>query len=83
MGKAILPLPNDTQGDATVVASVWLDDESIDRPTALLLLLQKEPPYYSVATVHHHEGDWYIDDEDLFPNIVPAVEAYEQSGGDY
>ena len=73
-----LPIPGDQAHGAIVVASVWLD---VDDRAWLLLLLVPGPPYtyYRVVTV---EDDVIVGDEQ-HPNIVPAVHAYEQNGGDY
>ena len=86
------PMPNDEIEDRIVVASVvYIDDE-----LATVLLLNPESPFFSVA--HYAYGDnplagrlevLSLDDGDgglmpaTFLNIVPAVRAYEQWGGDY
>lgn len=79
----IINLPNDEFGGGMVIASVWLRDD-VEVPFALLLLLLPEPPYYALAEVEYRDGKWveYVDRQ-YFPNIVPAVEAYQQNGGDY
>jgi hypothetical protein len=85
------PMPNDRLGDSTVVASVTYRDEPTE--IATVLLLNKEPPFFTVA--HYYLEA--IEASGMYParaegeleglgdeyNIVPAVEWYQQSGGDY
>lgn len=75
-----IPLPNDEFDDGTVVASVWQDD---DAGTALILLLRQEVPFFSVCDIEWRDGSWLIVNEDQHMNIVPAVDAYKDAGGDY
>lgn len=80
-----LPLPGQAAPAdlGTVVASVWLDDEA-EKPFALLLILRPAPPYYLVQNIELADGSWKpYAAASLHPNIVPAVEDYQQQGGDY
>lgn len=79
----LLPLPGSSFDDEDiVVASVWMNDE-VEEPTALLLLLAEHAPYYSVCDILFSDGEWKIVNQETFPNIVPAVECYQDHGGDY
>jgi hypothetical protein len=75
------PMPNDSlyidkRGVVTVVASVYYTDEE-----ALVLLLHNEPPFFEVAQLLvANEGLLSLG---TFENIVPAVDEYKDSGGDY
>ena len=89
------PMPNDVLGERIVVASViYIDDERGE--IALVLLLERTTPFFTVA--HYaltdfdpmalgYNGTEYVASEidviGRFENIVPAVESYVQSGGDY
>lgn len=77
-------LPNQKVDDAVVVASVIYNDN--DLPVMwTVLLLYPEPPYFGVVMVEaHSDGQRYvIDRAERELNIVPAVETYQQWGGDY
>ena len=82
------PMPGDTLLGRTVIASVYFTDEIV-----LVLLLEPKPPFFTVAQYQMHEP---TDDVGVVPrpkgslthlaseyNIVPAVRAYEENGGDY
>ena len=86
------PMPNDQLAGRIVVASVdYYADERGE--VALVLLLEPEAPYFTVAhyalteitedasNVGMTAGE--LDILGRFSNIVPAVEEYTQSGGDY
>lgn len=92
------PFPGDPFPDGvTVIASCpYIDDERGE--LALVLLLETKPPYFTVAHyavtdfdpkandvqpdgIAYQEGE--IDVLGHFHNIVPAVQEYENSGGDY
>lgn len=77
-----LPMPGERFHRGIVVASVWQNDE-IERATAMVLLVRDAPPYYAVDEIEWASGDWGTVDVRLHPNIVPAVEDYQQNGGDY
>lgn len=82
-GRYDWPMPNDTLGGATVVASViYSDDDSDDedRLEVTVLLLENSPPFFAVGVwnVRTREFDYYRS----FVNIVDAVRDYEQCGGD-
>lgn len=74
------PKPNDKltiEGDDyTVVATCYYTDDIM-----LVLLLAAHPPYFAVAHIDLETGNtmWI----NVHRNIVPAVEEYIQSGGDY
>lgn len=76
-----LPLPGEEFLHGTVVASVWIRDD-VPEPFALVLVLGGAPPYYTVAEITWRNG-WVTEDMRQHPNIVPAVEDYQQNGGDY
>lgn len=80
-------LPNDQVDGRIVIASVWLRDTE---PPITHLTLELQPfsqgvdPNYRVVEYELKNGEWQkhcVIDE--FLNIVPAVECYVQSGGDY
>lgn len=84
------PIPNDRIDGRVVVASVNYDE---DNQIALVLLLNSSAPFFTVA--HYYMQD--VPAADAIPfrprgyvhvlgdhfNIVPAVEEYQQNGGDY
>lgn len=80
------PMPNDEIDGRMVIASVDYIDDTI----ATVLLLNPEPPFFSVG--HYAYGDnpdapkleiiGGAEPETHY-NIVPAVRAYENWGGDY
>jgi hypothetical protein len=81
--KPELPLPWEVYDGTIVVASTWLNDEPGEEQ-ALLLTLASSAPYYRVREIStNNGGDWTNQWFDDFPNIVPAVEAYQENGGDY
>ena len=78
------PMPGDTLLGRTVIASTYYTDYVV-----LVLLLEAGPPFF---TTGHYQ--LYDDPDGFHPagslthlaheyNIVPAVQAYEQNGGDY
>ena len=86
------PMPNDALDGRIVVASVdYFDDER--GAVALVLLLEPEAPYFTVA--HYALTDIAEDAGNVgmvageldilgrHSNIVPAIEDYSSSGGDY
>jgi hypothetical protein len=84
MTHARLPLPNNKWEDEIVVASVWQNDDPEYGPIfALLLTLTPEPPYYRMREITWDGVEWICNNVETHPNIVPAVEAYVQNGGDY
>jgi hypothetical protein len=74
------PLPNDLfmikEQTYKAVATVYYTDT-----VALVLLLAKKPPYFAVGNYDLETGEWLFLNTHF--NIVPAVEEYVQSGGDY
>jgi hypothetical protein len=82
MSTPSIPLPGEKHEEDTVIASVYVRDEE-PPVTALLLLLTKQEPYYRLVDVEWEDGQWYTVTENLYPNIVPAAEAYADNGGDY
>lgn len=72
------PMPNDLIDGATVVASVWVTDEPLT--SWLALLLRRSAPYFAVVEV---DESGQVSDHGEFANIVPAVECYQDNGGDY
>lgn len=77
----MFPLPNDRLNGSTVVASCYYGDD-----TAVVLLLNEQAPYFTVSTMllpRLGEAGYRVETEESFPNIVPAADAYVQSGGDY
>lgn len=79
-----LPMPGERLHGAVVVASVWVNDEGPDL-TALVLLLRPEPQFYAVADIYQGRktSGWEVSYETEHPNIVPAVDEYQERGGDY
>lgn len=84
---AILPRPGDKRERGTVIASVWINDDTSQGPlAAMLLLLMDQPHYYGVVNLQatYPGQDWVTQFPIYaFPNIVPAVEFYSENGGDY
>lgn len=87
-------MPSDAIDTKTVIASVeYFDDDRGE--VALVLLLERDAPFYTVAhyaltdvseDAPNIEYPYYAGEIDIigqFRNIVPAVRAYEDSGGDY
>ena len=79
-----IPLPGEQVEGKTVIASVWVDDEG-PTPVAMILFLTGEKgKYYGVCDITHDGREWkYYRACRFHVNIVPAVEDYQQSGGDY
>lgn len=93
------PLPNDVISGAIVVASVTYIDDERGEIALVLLLRQQPPyfevAHYALTGfdpklssdeflqggLAMYEGE--IDSLGEFLNIVPAVKAYEENGGDY
>lgn len=81
-----MKLPNDTitTFDGTtsiVIASVIINDDDPYNIIQILLVLNPGPMYYSILNVEN--GTKRLSVVGDYANIVPAVEAYEQNGGDY
>ncbi len=73
--------PNDTFR-GTVIASVYLNDTDYPEPVVMVLLLMPTPgQHYRLAEVQ--ETSRTIIGWTDYENIVPAVEAYVENGGDY
>lgn len=78
-----LPMPHDVYDGMTVVASTWLNDDEPEGATAVLLTLTHTPgQYYRINDLQWRNGEWKTTWWDPYPNIVPAVRAYEEHGGD-
>jgi hypothetical protein len=84
VAQAGIPMPGQKLDKSTVVASVVFDDEHVPYRYTVVLL-NRQPPYYTVQTVQDGgKGRAYVVEESYdYPNIVPAVRAYEQMGGDW
>lgn len=73
-------LPNDRFKEGVVIASVIWSDEG-DRDEWTLLIMNRVDPFYTVLIYDRvteqigYSADHY--------NIVPAVEDYQDAGGDY
>lgn len=67
--------------NATVVASVVYNADGPIIQTLLLLL--PNSPYFQVAIYNPDEGMVRAELSERIENIVPAVEQYQQWGGDY
>lgn len=79
-----LPHPLDIYDGGYVVASVWGKDDEQEGSTATLLTLEQTPgEHYRVLEIEWRGGSWVTLDRTTYPNIVPAVEAYQERGGDY
>ena len=79
-------LPNtgfdsEVTGKTTIIASVVSNDDDPEGVQWLLLLLKPEAPYYLIAEWDEAKRAVYVLGE--YENIVPAVESYQQFGGDY
>lgn len=75
-----VPRPNEQVDGATVVASTVAYDGP-ERPASwLLLLLRPVAPYFDVVEL---TTDGQLAQHGQFENIVPAVECYQNNGGDY
>jgi len=74
------PMPGDSLLGRIVVASVYYTDDIVT-----LLLIEKASPFFTVA--HYHLRDIPVTGSlgilARQYNIVPAVEAYKDAGGDY
>lgn len=84
-----MPLPGETVASSKVVASVIACDPEVGECKQFefeVILLNDAPPYYTVATITKEDpsaAEWTFLGQENHPNIVPAVRAYEQNGGDY
>lgn len=75
-------LPGQELDGGIVIASVYLNDTDYDEPLVMALLLMPEPGrYYRLVDVW--ETSRRVAVRMWFENIVPAVEAYQDRGGDY
>jgi hypothetical protein len=87
-----IPLPGESFQDqdsgesfGTVIASVWINDDCPE-PFVMLLTLMPESPFYRILDIAaDRTGQWHVERDTIrsHPNIVPAVEDYSNSGGDY
>ena len=66
------PMPGDLQWDCTVIASGWIDDDSV-----AVLALRIEPPYYQIYEIDA-DGPLVVG---TFRNIVPAARAFDETYG--
>jgi hypothetical protein len=72
-------MPNDQLHGFTVVASVYYTDD-----IATVLLLDKHgPPFFAVGQYPFVQDNPNLNIIGTEYNIVPAVEMYEDYGGDY
>jgi hypothetical protein len=86
-----LPMPGDAWGlaepAATVVASVWGNDEPGDATPVWALLMLLVPcggaPYYGLVEIVQQGESWKTQDDTWrsHDNILDAAEDYQQSGG--
>ena len=75
-------LPGQSLDGGTVIASVYINDTDYAQPLVMALLLMPEAGrHYRLVDVW--ETSRVIEMRRDFPNIVPAVEAYVENGGDY
>ena len=75
-------LPGQELDGGTVIASVYLNDTEYKEPLVLALLLMPTPgEHYRMVDVWETSRE--VVQRSGFPNIVPAVEAYVDNGGDY
>jgi hypothetical protein len=72
------PMPNLAYQGRIVVASCWYTDEP--QEIALVLMLEPESPFFTVAHIALDDGE--ILGMERHMNIVHAVKAYEDWGGD-
>lgn len=75
-------LPTQELDGGTVIASVYLNDTDYEDALVLALLLMPEVGQH-YRLVEAWESSREIVMRLGFPNIVPAVEAYVENGGDY
>ena len=75
-------LPGQELDGGIVIASVYIDDTNNEDSLVMALLLMPNPGrHYRLVDVW--EGSRKILTWTEYPNIVPAVEAYVENGGDY
>lgn len=75
-------LPGQELDDGIVIASVYLNDTDYPQPIVTALLLMPTPgSHYRLVEVMETSREVTL--RQSFPNIVPAVEAYQENGGDY
>lgn len=75
-------LPTQELDGGTVIASVYLNDTDYKEPLVMALLLMPEPGrHYRLVDVWETSRE--ITRRQEYENIVPAVEAYQENGGDY
>ena len=75
-------LPGQALDGGTVIASVYVNDTDYAEPLVLALLLMPTPGWH-YRLVEVWESSRKITMRQAFENIVPAIEAYVESGGDY
>lgn len=81
---ADIPRPLDEFDGQYVVASTWLNDDDPEALTALLLTIDHTPGWhYGIREIERRDGEWVVTMRNAYENIVPAVRAYEDNGGDY
>lgn len=82
-GTSTLPMPNDEFDGSIVIASCWGNDTPKDEVTWYTLLLLNETPgeFYRVVEVDSETRRIYQDEP--YPNIIPAAEAYSEIIGGY
>lgn len=75
-------LPGQELDGGIVIASVYLNDTDYEDALVLALLLMPEPGrHYRMVDVWETSREVIV--RSGFENIVPAVEAYQENGGDY
>jgi hypothetical protein len=79
----VLPMPNDEFDGGTVIASCWQNDDLSYGPAwyTLLLLTNQPGEFYRVVNVDAATSK--ITADTIFPNIIPAAEAYSEAIGGY
>lgn len=80
-----IPMPGEVinGGSYTVVASAWHVEDDPEGPVFAVLLIQESAPFYVVALINENpalDGWWRFSHQAVFPNIVPAAEAYNEYG---
>ena len=75
-------LPGQELDGGTVIASVIINDDDYDETLVLALTLMPEPPFYRLLDAWQESRKVQVE-LGRFENIVPAVEEYQQEGGDY
>lgn len=80
-------LPTQELDGDTVVASVYFNDTDYTNPLVLVLLLTATPGAHYRLVMAWETVDpahrTIAEEIGTYPNIVSAVEAYQENGGDY